>query len=109
LDITNDALPAADLCLVRQVFQHLSNAQILSALDKLSPYPLALISEHVPRKPRVFNLDKSQGPHIRASYGSGLYLDRPPFSCRVLRDWEIPVDDQSIIRTILIVGCEVRP
>ena len=104
LDITNDALPAADLCLVRQVFQHLSNAQILSALDKLSPYPLALISEHVPRKPRVFNLDKSQGPHVRCSYGSGVYLDRPPFSREVLAEWEIPVDGRSVIRSVVIAG-----
>ena len=102
LDITKDALPAADLCLVRQVFQHLSNAQILAALENISPYPYALISEHVPRNPRVFNMDKSHGPHIRASYGSGLYLDHPPFSCRVLKDWEIPVDSQSILRTILL-------
>jgi SAM-dependent methyltransferase len=35
LDIVSDPLPAADLCLIRQVFQHLSNAEILSVIEKL--------------------------------------------------------------------------
>ncbi len=103
LDITKDALPTADLCLIRQVFQHLSNAQILAALDNIRRYPFALISEHVPRKPRSFNTDKSHGPHVRCSYGSGVYLDRPPFSRGVLGEWEFPVDGASVIRSVVIV------
>ncbi|HTM39785.1 MAG TPA: class I SAM-dependent methyltransferase [Terriglobales bacterium] len=102
LDITRDALPSADVCLIRQVFQHLSNAQILAALKNIGHYPYALISEHVLSQPRSPNVDKSHGPHIRTSYGSGLYLDQPPFSCPVLREWEISVDSESVIRTSLI-------
>ena len=33
LDMTSDALPMADLCLVRQVLQHLSNAEIRAVLE----------------------------------------------------------------------------
>ena len=33
-DITNDALAAADLCLVRQVLQHLSNGDIMKVVCK---------------------------------------------------------------------------
>lgn len=101
-DITRDRLPAADLCLIRQVFQHLSNAQILAALDNIKHYSCALISEHVLRKPRSFNIDKAHGPHIRTSYGSGVYLDYPPFCCPITKEWEIPVDNESVIRTVLI-------
>lgn len=106
LDITKDALPAADLCLVRQVFQHLSNAQILAALDNITAYPWALISEHVPHNPRSFNIDKSHGPHVRCSYGSGVYLERPPFSRGVLAESEVPVDSGSVIRSVVIAGAK---
>jgi len=104
LDITKDPLPGADLCLVRQVFQHLSNAQIAAALRNLERHPLALVSEHVPRLPRSFNRDKVHGPDIRCYYGSGVYLDQPPFSREICGSWEIPVDDLSVIRTVMIAA-----
>jgi SAM-dependent methyltransferase len=102
LDITRDTLPTADVCFIRQVFQHLSNSQIMAALENIRHYPCALVSEHVPRKPRSLNIDKAHGPHIRTSYGSGVYLEYPPFCCRIMKEWEIPVDSESVIRTILI-------
>jgi SAM-dependent methyltransferase len=37
-DITTDPLPAADLCLIRQVFQHLSNAEIAKVIARLDTY-----------------------------------------------------------------------
>lgn len=101
-DITGDPLPAAQVCLIRQVFQHLSNSQIMAALDNIRHYPCALISEHVLRAPRSFNSNKTHGPHIRTSYGSGVYLDHPPFCRRIMKEWEIPVDSESVIRTVLI-------
>jgi SAM-dependent methyltransferase len=104
LDIVKDRLPEADFCLIRQVFQHLSNVEIASALAKVEDYPFALVSEHVPRKPRWFNRDQSHGPQVRSTYDSGVYLDRPPFCRPVLREWEIPVDAESLIRSVLIAG-----
>jgi hypothetical protein len=38
-----------------RVLQHLSNAEIVATLSNVSQYPFALVSEHVPRKPRTFN------------------------------------------------------
>lgn len=104
LDIVTDRLPRADFCLVRQVFQHLSNAEIAAALANVAHYPFALISEHVPDKPRSFNRDQSHGPHVRCTYGSGVYLDRPPFCSPILGEWEIRVDAESLIRSVLIPG-----
>jgi SAM-dependent methyltransferase len=104
LDIVKDPLPIADVCLIRQVLQHLSNAEITAALANVAHYPLAVISEHVAREPRVFNRDQSHGPQVRSTYGSGVYLDRPPFSRKIIGEWQGPVDSQSLIRTVLITA-----
>lgn len=45
LDITRDPLPAGDLCLIREVFQHLSNAEILSVLAKLRGFRHVIFSD----------------------------------------------------------------
>lgn len=101
-DITSDALPEAELCLVRQVLQHLSNAEVESALRNISRYRWAMVSEHVPVSPRSFNQDKPHGPDIRGYYGSGVYPDKPPFSRRASRVWETALEDGSVLRTVLL-------
>lgn len=82
LDITSDPVPGGDVCFVRQVFQHLSNAQILRVLPKLSAYRLVIITEHIPEAGdlTVANADKVQGGDIRLFGGSGVFLDQPPFN-----------------------------
>lgn len=81
LDIITDRLPEADICLVRQVLQHLSNSQITAILRKLSAYPLVVITEHQPADGSldVANIDKAQGADTRLHRNSGVYLDRAPF------------------------------
>lgn len=101
-DITKDALPAADLCLIRQVLQHLSNQEILNALDNLKCYRRILISEDVPVRPRSFNLDKQHGPDVRAYYGSGVYIDKAPFSLPISAEWSFPLSDSNLLRVVLI-------
>jgi SAM-dependent methyltransferase len=85
LDMLVDDLPEADLCLVRQVFQHLSNEEIRTGLARLQRYPLVLITEHYPAPDRLtsFNRDKPHGGDTRVIDGSGVFLDRPPFSVSV--------------------------
>lgn len=103
LDITRDALPDADLCLVRQVFQHLSNAEIGAALHQCKKFKYVIVSEHVPKnRPARPNLDKPHGPDIRAFQNSGVFLDDPPFSEEVRDLFEVSVDSRSVIRTVLI-------
>jgi SAM-dependent methyltransferase len=101
-DITDDLLPAADLCLVRQVLQHLSNDEIMKVLANLRNFSRILISEDVPGHPKSFNRNKPHGPDVRAYYGSGVYVERPPFSCTVREIWELPLTDNSILRTALL-------
>lgn len=82
LDMTREPLPQGDICFLRQVLQHLSNAQISQILPKLRQYKTVFITEHYPAdnvdiRP---NVDKIHGLDIRAMHNSGVYLDRPPFN-----------------------------
>jgi len=100
-DITSSTLPTADLCLVRQVLQHLSNSEIQRVLANIRHYPMVLVSEDVPAVPKSFNRDKPHGPDIRGYYGSGVYLDRPPFSLAVNELWTFELRTGAVLRTVL--------
>ncbi len=110
LDIVSDELPDADLCLIRQVLQHLSNSEIISVLHKTKKYKYVMITEHYPA-PSVKttpNIDKPHGPDIRVYDGSAVYLDKPPFNLsnsRMMLEIEaVPplVKEGEKIRTFLI-------
>ena len=81
LDAIKDPLPDADLCLVRQVLQHLSNSQIMEMLQRLSKFNYIIVTEHYPSNIDrcVANLDKPHGPDTRVPDGSAVFVDRPPF------------------------------
>jgi SAM-dependent methyltransferase len=79
-DITRDPLPAGELCIVRQVLQHLSNAQIASVLARLAAFRFAVVAEHHPARLFRPNLDKNTGADTRIDFDSGVYLEHPPFS-----------------------------
>ena len=102
LNIMNDALPKADLYLVRQVLQHLSNEEILKVLDNLGKKSKILIAEDVPIRPKSFNRNKAHGPDIRSFYGSGIYIDKAPFSIPIETEWRFPLSDSTLLRMTLI-------
>lgn len=81
LDIIEEELPAGDVCFIRQVFQHLSNEQIMKVLPKLKQYPVLFITEHYPTQNEeiVPNCDIVHGSEIRLYQNSGVYLWEPPF------------------------------
>jgi len=101
-DITSDPLPSADLCLIRQVLQHLSNPEISKVLANAGHFPRILVSEDVPVHPRSLNRDKPHGPDVRGFYGSGVYLDHPPFSRQTRELWTISLRADSLLRTVLL-------
>lgn len=101
-NLITDSLPQAELCLVRQVFQHLSNAEIEAALRNIQHYRMVLISEHVPIRPKSFNRDKPHGPDVRAYYGSGVYPDKAPFSIPIAASWERELQPGALLRTVLV-------
>jgi hypothetical protein len=81
INAIEDELPVADLCLIRQVLQHLNNEQILKILGKLDKYKYVIITEHLPVwAGAVPNLDKENGPGIRLYKNSGVFLDKAPFN-----------------------------
>lgn len=85
LDIISDELPNAELCLIRQVLQHLSNSQIISILHKIKKYKYVVITEHCPDPGVHFspNKDKPHGPDTRIYDNSAVCLDLPPFNMQI--------------------------
>jgi SAM-dependent methyltransferase len=84
LDAVCDPLPEGDVCLVRQVFQHLSNADIRAVLASMR-YPAVYVTEAQPmRKRGSVNPDKVVGPSVRFDWqtgqGRGVELDQEPYN-----------------------------
>lgn len=111
LNAAKDDLPHADMIIIRQVLQHLSNSEIKKILTKLSKYRYAYITEHLPVTDNVeYNLDKITGPHIRMRVNSGVFIDMPPFNCKnVSVLFEYRQDDKlkrklvpAVIRTYMV-------
>lgn len=112
LDVVADPLPDGDVCFVRHVLQHLSNAQILAILPKLEKYRWVFVTEHYPADEDLIepNRDKVHGGYIRVSDGSGVDLSLPPFALpeRCLTEvmqipGAVPEDgsDPGVVRTFL--------
>jgi SAM-dependent methyltransferase len=82
LDIISEPLPEGDLCLIRQVLQHLSNEQIRAVLANVAKYRYVIVTEHYPAPGALQekNLDKPCGEDVRIYDGSAVYLDAAPFS-----------------------------
>jgi len=80
LDITKESLPDGDLCLIRQVMQHLSNSEISRILRKVRKFHHVIVAEHYPEIERTPNIDIEHGGGTRIYSHSAVYLDKPPFS-----------------------------
>jgi SAM-dependent methyltransferase len=85
VDMTSATFPCADLILIRQVLQHLTNAQIEQILKNLevSNWRRVLITEEVrdPLNNQQPNVDlPSHTVRTRVSLGSGVFLDKEPFN-----------------------------
>lgn len=86
LDLTADELPAADVVMIRQVLQHLSNAEVARVVPQLGrKFRHLLLTEHLPAAATFEpNLDKPTGADIRPLVnGSGVVLTSPPFDLSV--------------------------
>ncbi len=104
LDIIKDPLPDGEVCLIRQVLQHLSNAEIAQVLAKCSKYPFLVVTEDVYKgwwsRP---NLDHVHGPDNRLHKRSGVYVDLPPYSLKAETILDVPCPTtSSTIRTVLV-------
>ena len=89
LDIAVDKLPDGDCALVRQVLQHLSNAEIFNILEKLKKYQYVVLTEHLPEGDFIPNIDIISGQGTRLKKHSGINLEAPPFSLKVKKEKEV--------------------
>jgi len=99
-NIIKDKLPDADLCLIREVLQHLPNKDIKKILKKITKYKYVLITDCQPKNPeKKLNLDILLGGYRK----SGLYLESPPFNQKVEIVLSYPKKNKTgIMRTLLI-------
>lgn len=83
VDLVSDELPRGDVAILRQVLQHLDNAQITLIVRKLYKFRWLVFTEHLPEtlsfRP---NRDKPIGPGVRVWSGSGVVLTAPPFNLK---------------------------
>lgn len=83
LDIAKDKLPVANCIILRQVLQHISNAEILNAVKKLNNYKYLILTEHLPIGNFIPNKDIISGQGIRIKQNSGVNLLKPPFNFKI--------------------------
>ena len=83
LDISNDHLPKTDCAMLRQVLQHLSNAEIQRIVSKLYIYKYILLTEHLPSGEFTPNKDIIAGQGNRLKHDSGVNLLAPPFQMEI--------------------------
>ena len=89
LDIAAYELPSGDCAIVRQVLQHLSNAEIQRILPKLTGFRYVIVTEHIPEGNFKANVDIISGQGIRLKKKSGVDLLAPPFNLKVKEDKEL--------------------
>ena len=89
LDIAIDNLPVGDCALLRQVLQHLSNAEINRILPKLSHFKYLILTEHIPEGDFVTNKEIISGQGIRLKKQSGVNILLAPFNFKVSSEKEL--------------------
>ncbi len=89
LDIAVDDLPHGDCALLRQVLQHLSNAEVHSILRKLSDFKYVILTEHLPQGDFVPNKDIISGQGIRLKKQSGINVLASPFNFKVKEEKQL--------------------
>ena len=89
LDIAVDQLPSADCVIIRQVLQHLSNAEVEQVVTKLADFKYVILTEHLPLGDFVPNKDIISGQGIRLKKQSGIDLLASPFCFQVKEEKEL--------------------
>lgn len=89
LDIASEDLPSGDCAILRQVLQHLSNAEVQRIAKKLVDYTYVILTEHIPEGDFKPNEDIISGQGIRLKKQSGLDLLASPFGLEVKGEKEL--------------------
>lgn len=89
IDIAVDELPIADCAMLRQVLQHISNAEVRNVVEKLYDYKYLIVTEHVPENDFVPNIDIISGQGTRLKKQSGIDLMATPFNLNVTEEKQL--------------------
>ncbi len=82
-DATKAPVPSADLVLIREVLQHLSNKDVAAVIESISgKYRFNIITNTVAKNAKKKNVDIPSGSNSRAGLGYGLWLDSPHSTAR---------------------------
>ncbi len=100
LDIASDDLPSGDCAIVRQVLQHLSNAEISIIIKKLYAFKYVILTEHVPKDSFLPNIDIISGQGIRLKKNSGINVLASPFN--------LGVKKEELLSTVFLEGYKGR-
>ena len=105
LDIAVDDLPSADIVILRQVLQHLSNSEVQAILKKLKDFKNLILTEHLPSGDFTPNKDIISGQGTRLKKQSGLNILAPPFNFEVIEEKQLLSihlrNNKGIIKTSL--------
>jgi hypothetical protein len=109
-DLTDTIFPETDLVCIRQVLQHLTNAQIaliLANLQKSPGWRRVLITEDVsdPLDDSRANADlAAHTVDTRVNHGGGVFIDRPPFNiaARRVKSIQAPTGSRGGVTHLLI-------
>jgi SAM-dependent methyltransferase len=113
MDAAAADMPDADICFIRQVLQHLSNAEIDAILTHCAKYPVVVVTEEwppeeyrSPRLGRIPNRDKPHGGDTRIEIGSWVDISLAPFSRgpvveRLFGPVDETTNDLGLLRTLV--------
>jgi SAM-dependent methyltransferase len=105
MNIVTDEWPKADCVVLRQVLQHLSNAEIADVVEKLKQYTYLILTEHLPGDDFTPNVDILSGQGTRLKKQSGVVLTEAPFYLTFLEQKEllsvILKDGKGVIKTMV--------
>lgn len=98
-DIIKDKLPNAELCIIKEVFQHLPNKAILKILKKIKKYRYVLITNcMIERCKGELNKEIRMGVDRRI-----LCLEFPPFNQKIKKTIEYKRKDKlNVFKAVLI-------
>ena len=109
VDIAKDDLPFGDCAILRQVLQHLSNAEVQLVVNKIHQYKYLIVTEHIPEGDFIPNVDIISGQGIRLKKKSGIDLFAPPFNLKVKSSMELCKTYQSNQKGMIVTTLYEMP
>ena len=106
VNLVEDELPKGNICLIRQVLQHLDNESIVNIISKcIQTYDMMIITEHIPKGKFIPNIELPNVGNTRldGESPSGIDITLPPFNYKPI--WTVPIetveDGYGYVKTVV--------